>query len=273
MDNSNWIEGDIKDASFVNKVVSDYLPDVIIHMVNLMYWASSNDPRMALEVNVLGFSNVLEAAKEYGVRRVVAASSGGVYEGSSQECNEGAEISPNVSLYGACRFLNEVLSRQYRENYGIECTNLRCVTVYGPGEIGGQGIAQEVKKIESIASGKTVKVKRLKSCGVFFPIFVADAARAFVLAATTKSRISLVYNISIPKEQYITVGEFVSTIQGLEPGSGDVIFEEDSGPDSVKSFIGHYDTSLAEAELGFKAEYNLKDGLSESIDYVKRSNN
>jgi UDP-glucose 4-epimerase len=261
-----WHQGDVRNAEEVKKVVAQFRPQAIINMAGLLMFGCAQNPRLAVEVNVYGLSNVLEAAREFGVRRVVTASSAAAYGGGKQEPRESALISPNVTLYGATKFLGEVICRQYIENYRLEATNLRYYGVYGPGEVRSPGMAKVIKDIESIVTGKDVVVPNVSEKDHTHLVFVADAAQATVLAATVPGRVSLVYNVAGVPEDYVTFGEIVATIQRLEPKSGKVIFQ---GQEAEDRGLGCFDISLARRELGFEPKYTMATGLKENLRYFR----
>jgi len=267
-ENATWIQGDIRNENEVEKVVSENRPEVIINMAGLLLFGCMENPRRAVEVNVLGLSNVLEASRKHGVRRIVTASSAAVYGTAKSDPREVAPIPTNVTLYGATKFLNEVLCRQYIENYELEATNLRYYGVYGPGEVRSPGMAKVIKSIESIVTGRNVVLPNLKASDHTHLVFVADAAHATVLAATVPGPLSIAYNIAGTPEDYVSFREIVSTIKKLEPASGDVIFE---GKGEARG-LGMFDISLARKELGFNPRYTMEEGLKESINYFKQAN-
>ena len=259
-----WIEGDIRDCSQVEDLISTHKPEVIINMAGLLQFGCMQDPRAAIEVNVLGFSNLLEAAVKNGVRRVVTASSAAVFGGRQEPPLETSMISPNVTLYGGTKFLNEILSRQYKEKFKLEVTNLRYYGVYGPGEVRSPGMAKVIKDIESIVTGKDVVVDVIQAMDRTHLIYVADAAHATVLAATVPGPLSLAYNIAGIPADFVTFGEMVACLQKIHPGCGQVTFKGKGPP------RGWYmDSMLAEKELGFKPHYTMESGLRETTKQLR----
>ena len=260
---TDWQLGDIRRPEDVDRVVSSFRPEAIINMAGLLMFGCREDPRRAVEINVLGLSNVLEAARKNGVKRVVTASSAAVYGRGREKPLESASVPPNVTLYGATKFLGEIQCRQYIQNYGLEATNLRYYGVYGPGEVRSPGMAKVIKEIESIVTGRDVSIPHLSASDRTHLVFVADAAHATVLAATVPGPVSLAYNVAGRGEDYVTFGEIVAAIKRLEPRAGKVIF----GREGESSDIGFFDISLAQRELGFEPKYTMETGLKESIKY------
>jgi UDP-glucose 4-epimerase len=263
-----WYQGDVRNPEEISRVVAEVRPEVIINMAGLLQFGCTQNPRLAIEVNVFGLSNVLEAAKNNKVRRVVTASSAAAYGGGRQEPRETALISPRVSLYGATKFIGEVLCRQYIENYQLEATNLRYYGVYGPGEVRSLGMAKVIKDIESIITGKDIVLPNLRETDHTHLVFVSDAAHATVLAATVSGPVGLVYNIAGIPEDYVTFGEIVATIKKLEPKSGKAIFQ---GQGKEDRGLGCFDINLARKDLSFQPKYTMETGLRENLHYFRQS--
>jgi len=106
----------------------------IIHLAAVLPTAAQRDPVRATEVNVRGSLNVLEMARQFGVRRVVFGSSLSVYG----TCPADRVVSEShqaalEDLYGAAKVYVEQLGAAYRERYGVEFVSLRIGRVVGPG--------------------------------------------------------------------------------------------------------------------------------------------
>ncbi len=256
-----WIQGDIRDLAQVEAVIEKHRPEAIINLAGLLQYGCMENPRRAVEVNILGLSNVLEASRKNGVRRVVTASSAAAYGALARTMKEIEPIPTDVTLYGATKFFGEILCRQYIENYKLEANNMRYFGVYGPGEVRSPGIAKVLKDIESIVTGKSVTLPTVRGTDHIHLVFVADAAQATVLAATVPGPLSLVFNIAGGPESYVTFEEIVGTIQKMVPNCGKVVFQG-KGRDR-----GAMDISLARRELGYEPRYSPEKGLLESVQF------
>ena len=111
------VEGDIRDAALVRELTRGI--DVVFHQAAIRITQCAEEPRLALEVLVDGTFNVVEAAAQEGVRKVVAASSASVY-GLAEEfpTNENHHPYANDTLYGAAKVFNEGLLRSFNAMYG-----------------------------------------------------------------------------------------------------------------------------------------------------------
>jgi len=108
--------------------------DIICHLAaqaGVRY--SIDNPFVYEKSNVLGTLNILELSKDYGVEKIVFASSSSVYGNSNKEYfSEEDDTSSPVSLYAATKKATEVICHSYHTLYNIPMIGLRYFTVYGP---------------------------------------------------------------------------------------------------------------------------------------------
>lgn len=259
LNDTNMIQGDICDSEFIDNLVMRYQPDIIINTASLLTAECTATPKRAVDINIIGLTNLLEASKKYKVKRIINASSCAVYLNGQGEINERRHISPDINLYGATKFFNEVLCRQYATNYGLEIVNLRYFDVYGPDKAGPSIYAQELKKIELIARGENVYLECFRSSSKMDFIHVKDAAHATILAAMAPWPIEPIYNIAGIEQDSITISDLISKIQSLTPEPGNARFTESSN--TINELPGVPDSSLARDDLHFVPQYCLKNGL------------
>lgn len=125
-----FLEGDIRDQAMLDEAFRD--AEVVYHLAaqsNVM--GAVSDPRYSFETNVIGTFNVLEAARDGGVRRVVFASSRETY--GEAQCLPVAESHPLApkNLYGASKAAAENYCRAFANVYGLDTAVLRFANVYG----------------------------------------------------------------------------------------------------------------------------------------------
>ena len=122
--NVEIVEGDIRDTALVREVMRGI--DVVFHQAAIRITQCAEEPRLALEVLVDGTYNVVEAAAEEGVRKLVAASSASIY-GLAEEfpTNESHHPYANDTLYGAAKVFNEGLLRSFHAMTGLDYLALR----------------------------------------------------------------------------------------------------------------------------------------------------
>ena len=94
---------------------------------------SLKDPYSYVDTNLMGFLNILEGCRHYGVGHLVFASSSSVYGANTRmPFSVHHNVDHPVSLYAATKKSNELMAHCYSHLYGIPCTGLRFFTVYGP---------------------------------------------------------------------------------------------------------------------------------------------
>ena len=133
-DSKSWrlIEGDIRDSATVNALPDDI--DVIVHLAAAVSVRPSiADPVRYQEVNVAGTQNLLELARQRGIRQFVFASSSSVYGvNPNVPWNEHDHVLQPISPYASTKISGELLGHVYAHLHGIRFLALRFFTVYGP---------------------------------------------------------------------------------------------------------------------------------------------
>ena len=132
--NFRFVKADLADDVAIRQFFAETQPTRIIHLAaqaGVRY--SLIDPHAYVDSNLRGFLNVLEAARQSGVKHLVYASSSSVYgSNTSQPFSEHQNVDHPISLYAATKKSNELMAHAYSHLFGIPCTGLRFFTVYGP---------------------------------------------------------------------------------------------------------------------------------------------
>lgn len=135
-----FVKGNLQDSAAVQKVFSDYQPDIVVHLAaqaGVRY--SVTNPEVYMETNLMGFFYMLEACRhsyddgKKGVEHFIYASSSSVY-GTNKKVPYSTEDKADhpASLYAATKKADELLAYTYSRLYKIPVTGLRFFTVYGP---------------------------------------------------------------------------------------------------------------------------------------------
>jgi len=255
------VEGDIRDRELVAELTRGI--DVVFHQAAIRITQCAEEPRLALEVLVDGTFNVLEAAANEGVRKVVAASSASVYGLAEQfPTDEHHHPYANDTLYGAAKTFNEGLLRSFHVMSGVDYVALRYFNVYGPRmDIHGVYTEVLVRWMERIAAGKPPLILGDGSQTMDF-VYISDVARANVLAAASEAS-DAVFNVASGTET--SLAELAQML--LEVMDSDLPVEHgpERGVNKVPRRLA--DTSLARKELGFEAEVPIEEGLRLLVDW------
>ena len=130
-DGAELVEGDLRDQKALRRATRDV--DVVFHQAAIRSVPKSiDDPFASNECNVTGTLNLLEAAREAGVRRVVYASSSSVYGDPPDPVRREDQRPDPVSPYGVSKLAAEMYCRVWTEVHGLSTVSLRYFNVFGP---------------------------------------------------------------------------------------------------------------------------------------------
>ena len=133
-DNHSFYKVDLADKKSMDKLFETEKFDAVMHLAaqaGVRY--SLENPHTYVQSNVVGFLNILEGCRNYGVKNLSYASSSSVYGlNESQPFKTTDKTEHPVSLYAATKKSNEMMAHTYAHLYGIQTTGLRFFTVYGP---------------------------------------------------------------------------------------------------------------------------------------------
>jgi len=257
--NFELVEGDLRSFHIVRSLVKDV--DYILHQGALPSVPRSiNDPITTNDVNILGTLNILEAAKEFGVKRVVYASSSSVYGNSKTLPKvEDMPVQP-LSPYSLSKYTAERYCQIYYRIYGLETVVLRYFNVFGPN--------QDPTSQYSAVIPKFIKLMKEDMQPIIYGdgtqsrdfTYVSNNVEANLLACTAKDVTGEVLNIACGKRY--TLIQLVETINKILGTNIEPIFERER--------VGDVKHSLARIEkakkmLGFKVVCGFEEGLGKLI--------
>ena len=256
------VEGDIRDRELVDELTRGI--DVVFHQAALRITQCAEEPRLALEVMVDGTYNVIEAALEHGVRKLVAASSASVYGlADAFPTDETHHPYANDTLYGAAKTFNEGLLRSFHAMSGLDYVALRYFNVYGPRmDIHGVYTEVLVRWMERIAAGSAPLILGDGSQTMDF-VYIEDVARANLLAAEADVS-DEVFNVASGVEtSLLELAQPADRRHGVRPR------RSSSAPSaaSTRSRAGSPTRRRARELLGFEAEVDLEEGLRRLVDW------
>jgi UDP-glucose 4-epimerase len=246
---------DIRDPGAVFDVAR---PEVVFHLAaQPSVSVSVANPAFDAEVNVLGTIAVLEAAREHGAQVVFASSGGAIYGECDAPATEDWERLP-LSPYGTSKLAGEEYLAAWNRLHGTRHVALRYGNVYGPrqdphGEAGVVAIF-----LRALADGGRPEIFGDGSQERDY-VFVGDVARATLAAARLEGGV-----LNIATGRATTVLELVEAIRRATGRELDPKHGPERLGDLRRSVL---DPSLAERELGWRAEASLEDGLRETWHY------
>jgi nucleoside-diphosphate-sugar epimerase len=253
------VEGSILDRELLAKLMEG--TDYVFHLAALWLYECVHEPRAAIEHNILGTFNVIEAAQAAGVKKVVYSSSASVY-GDAVETPMTEDHPFNLrNTYGATKLAGEMLFRAFNEQHGLDYVGLRYMNVYGPRmDYKGTYVSVIMKVLDKIEAGEAPEVFGDGSQAYDF-VHVSDIARANILAL--KSDATDV-NLNVGTGVKTTIRELVDAL--LEIAGSDL---EPKYLPQEQMFVAHRvgSTELAEQLTGFRAEIPYREGLRSVVEW------
>ncbi|TAN66370.1 MAG: NAD-dependent epimerase/dehydratase family protein [Magnetospirillum sp.] len=253
------IGGDICQTDILNGALKG--ADGVFHFAALWLLQCHDFPRAASDVNIQGTFNVLEACRDQGVKRLVYSSSASVYGDAVSEPMTEDHPFNNTNFYGATKVAGEQMCRAFHFRYGLDFVGLRYMNVYGPRQdYRGVYITVIMKMLDAIDRGEPLVIYG-DGLQAYDFVAVRDCARANVLAmkAETADRF---YNVGTGRRT--SIRELAEILIELTGASGGIRFEP-GGLTFVKNRVGC--PVRAEAEIGFGATIDLRQGLRELIEW------
>ncbi|AGB16277.1 nucleoside-diphosphate-sugar epimerase [Halovivax ruber XH-70] len=265
-DDVEVVRGDVTDPTDVIRTVRETGTTRIVHLAALLTTTARENPRAAIDVNVMGTNNIFEAARTLDdqVERVAWASSAAVFAPPTNYeddwVTEDDLVYPDT-LYGATKEYNEHQARIYHEDYGLDHVALRPTVAYGPyRETGGSAFLANI--IEKPALGESFSVEYGDQ--VIDWQYVEDIAQAFRLAAfADESALSQrVYNV---RGEVATIREAAETVEKIMPDADITVSDEGELP-----WTQQLEMSAIQDDLGYDPEYDLETGFRKYINTLRR---
>jgi UDP-glucose 4-epimerase len=255
-----FVHGSITDLPLVKNVFQGI--DYVYHQAAIPSVPRSiEDPQATHEANITGTLNVLLAAKDNGVKKVIYASSSAVY-GDTPTLPKTEDMSPNPqSPYAVTKLAGEYYCQVFHQVYGLPTVCLRYFNVYGlrqdPGSQYAAVIPAFIQKVldnrPPIIFGDGEQTRDFT--------FIKDVVGANILAAEGDA--TGVYNIG--RGERISINRLAELVIRLVGNSVAPVHREPKPGD-----IGHSLADISKArQFGYNPRYNLEEGLRETIGSLK----
>lgn len=265
-----FVKGDIADRDTVEKLFTDFAPDIVVNLAaqaGVRY--SIDHPRSYIDSNIIGFFNVLEACRHHPVEHLLFASSSSVY--GNQEKTPFATTDPvdhPISLYAATKKSDELMAFTYSHLYGIPATGLRFFTVYGPY---GRPDMAYFKFANLIRQGQPIKVYNNGDMLRDFT-YVDDIVQGIVnmlcnppaLMGGKETARYKIYNIGNNKP--VRLMDFITTLEKALGRTAEKEFLPMQPGDVYQTYA---DVSELERDFGFRPATDIATGLARFAQWYK----
>ena len=257
------IRGDIRDFDSVKGAVSGV--DAVFHLAALIGIPYSYvSPLAYIRTNMEGSYNILQAARECGVQRVVHTSTSEIY-GTAQvvPIDEAHPVNPQ-SPYAASKSAADQLALSYYRSFALPVTVVRPFNTYGP--------RQSARAIIPTIASQLVSGQRVLRLGNLTPTrdlnFVEDTVRGFVQVGLCDAAVGQVCNLANGRE--ISIGDLVVAI-AARVGVTPTIEQENQRLRPEKSEVERLcgDASKAKRFCGWEPQVSLSEGLDRTIQWVR----
>ncbi len=260
---AQFIKVDIRSV-VIDTIFEKMQPDVLCHhAAQIDVRKSVADPVFDAEVNVMGSLNLLNACIKHRVKKVLFASTGGAIYGEQDDLptDEKHPAHP-LSPYGVAKLTIEKYLNYFHKTYGLDFVSLRYSNVYGPrqnplGEAGVVAIFTErlLSDKEAVINGDGMQTRDF--------VFVEDVVRANLLA------------LDYPQSDIFNIGTGIETdinsifkILKEQTGSKQKEIHGPAVPGDLKRNALNY--ARAKKLLGWKPKYDLKKGISVTVDHFQK---
>lgn len=274
------VQGDLGNFSDVLNVVRDNHITEIYHLGSMVTYRSELNPSASFQANVIGSCNVLEAARLFGVKKMMFTSSQGTFNLDLPEGKPVTDLTIQrpLTVYGCAKLYIEGMGRVYRRRYGLDFRSIRYSCTVGP-NIRGNPLIWAPALMEDAILGKP------HQCVFAIPesrcslIYIRDAARAadMVLQAPMENIKMVNYNVTgipavttareletILRKRFpntkVTYGIDPTIQEGLRIGSA-TDKHVDEGYEKRASTTTVFDDSFARKEWGWKPQWTTPEAI------------
>jgi len=263
--NSNYrlFEADIRNQSTLKQIFAENAFSCIVHLAaRAGVRPSLSQPLLYAETNINGTINLLELARERGIKQFVFGSSSSVYgSNASVPFSEDDPIRQPISPYAATKAAGELICHTYAHLYGIRCVCLRFFTVYGPRQRPDLAIH---------------KFARLISEGKPIPVFGDGTTRrdyTFIDDIIAGVRAAIDYSdsdyevINLGESRTVELRELISLLE-QEMGATAKIDRQPLQPGDVPQTFA--DVTKARRLLGYNPQTQIETGLRRFVEWFRR---
>ncbi len=264
LSNANFklVEGDYGDRIRVSKLFQADKFDAVLHLAaQAGVRPSIKDPLKYEKANVGNLIAMLEAMREHGLNKIVAASSSSVYGNvTPAPFREDAPCMSPLSPYGATKRASEIFLGTYSSLYGFKAIVVRPFTVYGPRQRPDMAIAPFTRKI---LLGEKITLFGDGSSSRDYT-FVSDIVAGLVSALQTFPVDFGIYNLG--GDHPVSLNELVAALQKAT-GKEAIIEREPMQAGDVERTSA--DITAARRDLKFNPQVNLMEGLQQTVAWVR----
>ena len=267
------LEGDIRSLATCREACRDV--DFVLHQAaQVSVPASMEDPTTTHDINLTGFLNMLLAAREAKVQRVVYASSCAVYGDSPHLPLKEDEPPRPLSPYAASKLANEIYADSFARSHGVQAIGLRYFNVFGPRQ-DPKGVYAAVipSWATSMIRGTPIEIFGDGSTTRDF-CYIANVVQANLLAATAELKDASHTVVNVAAGARTSLNELFALLRKmLLPDHPHLAAFQPDYRDFRPGDIRHSHADIAKARqfLGYSPSHTVEEGLREALAWYRSS--
>lgn len=261
----NVIAGDVREYDCIKRVVKG--SEVVFHLAALIAIPYSYSSPMAyVRTNIEGTTNVLEACREYDVKKIVHTSTSETYGTALYVPIDEKHPMQGQSPYSASKIGADKIAESYCKSFNLPVATLRPFNTYGPRQSARAIIPTVISQI--LDNKLEIKLGSLTPTRDFN--YVLDTVKAFIKVAESDLTLGEVINVGSNYE--ISIGELVTKISNIM-GKKISIVCDDNRLRPEKSEVNRLwaDNSKIKKLTGWEPQYSLDDGLMHTIKWIENN--
>lgn len=262
--NIKIIMGDICDGNFLKKVTKKI--DIIFHLAALIAIPFSYEsPTMYVNTNITGTLNVLNAAIDNDVKKVVHTSTSEVYGTALYTPIDEKHPLQGQSPYSATKISADKIAESFYLSFGVPVATIRPFNTFGPGQSARAVIPTIVSQAiisDNVKLGSLEPVRDLN--------FVKDTVSGFIKVAECENSIGEVINIG--RGAGVSIGDLAAIIFKVLDKSPNIVVENERiRPEKSEVLKLICDNSKAKKMLNWEPEYSLEEGIFETVKWIEKN--
>ncbi len=261
LDEIEIIAGDLRDADVMEQSVKGC--DAVFHLgalVGIPY--SYKNPREVVETNIMGTFNVLTAARDHGVERIVHTSTSEVYGSALYVPIDESHPLQGQSPYSASKIGADKLAESFYASFDLPVVTVRPFNCYGPRQSARAVIPTLITQAlacQEIRLGNTDTLRDFT--------FVTDTAEGFIKAAQSQEGFGKVINIGSGRE--ISIGQLAQIIITTLQSTAEIVVDKARirpSRSEVNRLLA--DNRLAKDTIGWEPRVSLEEGIRRTVSWV-----
>lgn len=261
------ISGDIRDSDRVNQATKG--SDVVFHLAALIAIPYSYySPRSYIETNVTGTLNVLQAARDFNVERVIATSTSEVYGTAKYVPIDEGHPLQGQSPYSASKIASDKITEAFYRSFDLPIVTVRPFNTYGPRQSARAVIPNIITQL--ISGQQEIMLGDIQTKRDF--TYVADTVQGFIELGKADRAVGEVVNIATNSESSIEdIANILISI--INPKATIVIDPSRIRPKNSEVYRLLGDNSLIKRLTSWKTNFDLQSGLMKTVEWFSDSRN